>query len=98
MKRIAVPCLGVILLPAMLGGQQPSPSASPSARNPITQTVKGFGYLGGWLLAAFDSIPASQYGFRPTPPQQTVGHIAQHLENANYQLCARFSGRVWRAT
>src|SRR5687767_9971085 len=94
MKRICVPCLGVILLPAMLGAQQPSPSGSPPVQNPITQTVKGFSYLGGWLLAAFDSIPATQYGFRPTPAQQTIGHIAQHLENANYQLCARFSGRV----
>ena len=42
---------------------------------------------------AFDSIPGSQYGFRPTPVQQSVGHIAQHLENANYQLCSTFGDR-----
>ena len=42
---------------------------------------------------AFDSIPASQYGFRPTPAQQSIGHIAQHLEDANYQLCALFGNQ-----
>lgn len=39
---------------------------------------------------AFDSIPAKQYGFRPTPVQQSIGYIAQHLENANYELCSLF--------
>jgi uncharacterized damage-inducible protein DinB len=83
----------VLLVPVMLRAQEQSRSAPPP-QNPITESMKGFGYFGGWLYAAFDSIPASQYGFRPTPAQQTVGHIAQHLEHANYQLCARFSGRV----
>jgi hypothetical protein len=44
---------------------------------------------GGWLLAAFDSIPSSRYDYRPTPAQQSVGYVAQHLENANYSLCER---------
>ena len=47
--------------------------------------------FGSRLVAAFDSIPASRYSYRPTPPQQTIGYIAQHLEQANYGLCARFS-------
>ena len=46
--------------------------------------------FGSRLVAAFDSIPASRYNYRPTPPQQTIGYIAQHLENANYSLCERF--------
>jgi len=45
--------------------------------------------FGSRLVAAFDSIPAARYGYRPTPSQQTVGYIAQHLEDANYELCAR---------
>ena len=43
--------------------------------------------FGNMLASAFDSIPASRYDFRPTPVQQSIGYIAQHLERANYDLC-----------
>ena len=86
---IAIACL---CLPAVLSAQQPAAPTTARAPNPITETLQGFSYYGGWLLAAFDSIPASSYGFRPTPSQQSVGYIAQHLEDANYQLCGRFGG------
>jgi uncharacterized damage-inducible protein DinB len=91
-KRTPTLMLGCLVLPMTLAAQQPSTPAAHPPENPISETVRGFGYYGGWLLAAFDSIPASQYGFRPTPSQQSVGYIAQHLENANYELCARFGG------
>jgi hypothetical protein len=81
-----------VILPAAVGAQQPSAARSQPPASPITDTFKGFGYYGGWLLAAFDSIPASRYGFKPTPAQQSVGYIAQHLENANYQLCDIIGG------
>jgi len=45
---------------------------------------------GSLLVRAFDSIPASRYDFRPTPVQQSIGYIAQHLERANYDLCGTF--------
>jgi len=48
--------------------------------------------FGGQLVQAFDSIPASRYGYRPTPAQQSIGYVAQHLEDANYALCDRFGG------
>lgn len=77
------------LLPIQLQGQQVSAAQSPPNR--VAQTFKAFGRpYGAWLLAAFESIPASSYDYRPTPVQQSVGYIAQHLEDANYQLCERF--------
>jgi len=77
------------LVPLQLHGQQVSTAQPPANR--VAQTFKSFGRpYGGWLLIAFDSIPASQYDFRPTPVQQSIGYIAQHLEDANYQLCERF--------
>jgi hypothetical protein len=45
---------------------------------------------GALLARAFDSIPASRYDYRPTPKQQSIGYIAQHLERANYELCGIF--------
>ena len=49
--------------------------------------------FGGRLVEAFKGIPAAKYGYRPAPSQQTVGYIAQHLENANYSLCERLGAR-----
>jgi hypothetical protein len=48
-------------------------------------------YYGGRLVQAFDSIPANRYDYQPTPAQQTIGFVAQHLEDANYGLCSRFA-------
>jgi uncharacterized damage-inducible protein DinB len=84
-----------LLVPVSLHAQQPT--TPPASANPIAETFRGFGYYGGWLIAAFDSIPASRYEYKPTPPQQSIGYIAQHLENANYALCEVLGGRK-RAT
>jgi hypothetical protein len=55
----------------------------------IMQFVRFADIFGSRLVAAFESIPEAQYAYRPTPTQQTVGYIAQHLEDANYGLCAQ---------
>jgi hypothetical protein len=90
--------LGVLLAaPLTLSAQQRPPIDRPSPSNGVARTFLSYGQpYGGWILMALDSIPASQYGFRPTAPQQRIGHIAQHLESANYALCSRF-GAVQRA-
>jgi hypothetical protein len=68
---------------------QASPSFAPNAI--ILQFERFADIYGTQLATAFDSIPAAKYDFRPTPIQQTVGYIAQHLENANYALCGQLS-------
>ena len=86
-RRLIV--VGVVALPMALAAQQPS-AATP---DPITASFKAFHTrYGAWLTAAFDSIPASKYSYKPTPAQLTIGYIAQHLEDANYQLCALMNG------
>ena len=47
---------------------------------------------------SFDSIPAALYGYKPTSGQLSIGAIAEHLEHANYQLCAHFSGQTYNMT
>jgi len=92
MTRIHVLVMAAMCLPTALSAQQ-SPAPAQPATNPIVQSFRDFGgHYGGLLLVAFDSIPASRYGYRPTPSQQSVGHIAQHLESANYTLCERIGG------
>ena len=74
-------------LPASLAAQSP---ARPEPRNDVMLAFENFALIfGSRLVAAFDSIPAARYDYRPTPPQQTIGYIAQHLEDANYGLCER---------
>lgn len=90
MKQIRFLTAGLFVLPIALSAQQPSPPATP---DPITASFKAFHTrYGAWLTAAFDSVPASKYSYKPTPAQLTIGYIAQHLEDANYQLCALMNG------
>lgn len=42
------------------------------------------------LAQAFDSIPESKFGYKPTPAQLTIGYIAQHLASDNYLFCNAF--------
>jgi uncharacterized damage-inducible protein DinB len=86
MTRIARLAVAALLLPTVASAQ-----VSPAAPgNPITASFQFISLrFGGWLQTAFDSIPASKYAYRPTPPQNSIGSIAQHLEDANYALCDR---------
>ena len=76
---------------AWTAGSAQQPAGQPAA-NPIVQSFTNTLPYGRWLIEAFDSIPESKYSYKPMPVQQSVGYIAQHLENANYQLCERMSG------
>ena len=78
-----------LVLPTVLAAQSSSTRASPDRTMLAFETFADV--YGSRLVAAFDSIPATQYGYRPTAPQQTIGYIAQHLEDANYGLCERLS-------
>jgi hypothetical protein len=76
-----------LCIPVALPAQQP---AAPSA-NPITDAFRGrIMTFHRNLAQAFDSIPADKFGYKPTPAQQTVGYIAQHLANDNYLFCNTF--------
>ena len=79
-----------LAFPATLAGQSPAAPRVPDGV--VVQFVRFADIFGSRLVAAFDSIPAARYDYRPTPTQQTIGFIAQHLENANYALCERIGG------
>src|SRR5690349_23196090 len=86
----------VLGLPAALGSQAPVARTVPDG---VVLTYSRFADIfGGRLIAAFDSIPESKYSYRPMPVQQTIGYIAQHLENANYELCQRLGPLKWVRT
>ncbi len=75
-----------LALSASLGAQQPTPPA-----NPITTAFRGrITGLQRNIAQAFDSIPESKFGFKPTQAQLTIGYIAQHVANDNYLYCDAF--------
>jgi uncharacterized damage-inducible protein DinB len=85
--RISRTALLALVLPLGLAAQPP---AAPPA-NPITAAFRGRTMaLQRNLAQAFDSIPESKFGYRPTAAQLTVGYIAQHLASDNYLFCNAF--------
>lgn len=77
-----------LALPVSLAAQQPS--STPPA-NPITTSFRGrIMALHRNLAQAFDSIPESKFSYKPTPAQQTIGYIAQHLVSDNTFFCNLF--------
>ena len=76
-----------LILPSALAAQPSATRVPPDGV--MLAFVRFADIFGSRLVAAFDSIPASRYDYRPMPTQQTIGYIAQHLEDANYSLCER---------
>jgi hypothetical protein len=85
MKTLHIALL-TLALPVSLAAQQPAPTANPITTAFRTRTL---GQQRN-LALAFDSIPESKFGFRPTPAQLTIGYIAQHLASDNYFFCNNF--------
>ena len=80
-----------LALPASLAAQQPQPN-QPSVGGPMTTVFRNRTMTFQRNLAqAFDSIPESLFGYKPTPAQMTIGDIAQHLSSDNYFYCGNFS-------
>jgi hypothetical protein len=82
--RIAI---ASVVFPVALAAQQP---ATPQA-NPVTAVFKA--RIGGaqrLIAQAFDSIPESKFGYKPTPAQLSFGYIAQHIASDNYLFCSNF--------
>jgi len=97
MRRYALAVLSLVF-PAVLESQTRA-AASPPPLDGVMITFARFADIfGGRLVLAFDSIPASKYDYRPTPAQQTIGYIAQHVEAANYGLCSQFANMHPRLT
>ena len=77
-----------LALPASLAAQQPQPNQQ---GGPITTVFRNRAVTFHRNLAqAFDSIPESKFGYKPTPAQMTIGDIAQHLSSDNYFYCGNF--------
>jgi hypothetical protein len=86
MKPLRIAIAG-LTFPIALAAQQP---ATPQA-NPMTATFKSrIATFHRNIAQAFDSIPESKFGYKPTPAQLTFGFIAQHVASDSYVYCSNF--------
>jgi len=86
MKPLRIAIAG-LTLPVALAAQQP---ATPQA-NPMTATFKSrIATFHRNIAQAFDSIPESKFGYKPTPAQLTIGYVAQHVASDSYVYCSNF--------
>ena len=78
----------LLAIPAVLAAQ--GGGGAPPA-NPITTVLKNRTLgLQRNIAQAFDSIPESKFGYKPTPAQLTIGYIAQHVASDDYLFCNAF--------
>ncbi len=91
MRRLGVLFVVFSFAPVLPAFAQQMPADSSRSETRMADSFRGISALfASRLVQAFDSIPEVKYGFAPTPAQQTVGYVAQHLVDANYALCERF--------
>jgi uncharacterized damage-inducible protein DinB len=89
MKRIAFGFLALVILPAAVSAQQ---SAAPAA-NPVSDAVRRLVATESKnIIAGAEAMPADKYDFRPTPQQNTFGHLVVHMIGANYFMCSAIGG------
>jgi hypothetical protein len=86
--RIARFAFVALLAPIALSAQQPATSLPP---NPMTASFRTrIAGLHRNIAQAFDSIPESKFGYKPTPAQLSIGYIAQHIASDDYFFCNNF--------
>lgn len=88
MKTSRALLLVALALPAAMAHAQ---QAATPAANPITTAFRNRTMnLRRNIAQAFDSIPESKFGYKPTAAQLTIGYIAQHVAEDNYFFCNNF--------
>jgi hypothetical protein len=86
MKSLRIAIAG-LALPIVVAAQQPATSQA----NAMTAAFKTrIATLHRNVAQAFDSIPESKFGYKPTPAQLTFGYIAQHVASDSYVYCSNF--------
>lgn len=77
--------LVLTVVPALLAAQAaPSPIADAFRTYEARSARK--------LVAAFETMPADKYGYKPTPAQMSVAGVALHLAEGNDFFCSTLTG------
>jgi uncharacterized damage-inducible protein DinB len=68
-------------------------SAAPNPASPVSQAVRASaGRAATNFIAAAEDMPASKYGFKPTPAQMSFGDAIAHMAGGNDAFCSSIGG------
>jgi hypothetical protein len=73
-----------------------SPAASPQStapvKNPVTTVLRTvLTRQQKNIPAAIDAMPADKFSYKPTDDQITFAHLAVHIAQSNYSMCAKIA-------
>jgi uncharacterized damage-inducible protein DinB len=69
------------------------PQQNAAAANPVSDAVRQLVATESKnIIAGAEAMPADKYDFRPTPAQNTFGHLVVHMIGANYYMCSAIGG------
>ena len=86
----------VVFLAAVPGSAQTSDGGFGEVASPsMAAVVKSMHVIIRRNLAeAADSMPADEYGFKPTPEVRSFGQLIGHVANANFYFCSQAKGEA----
>lgn len=76
--------LALLAAPTLARAQAPAVVAT-AFRNDASEKARN-------LIAAAETMPAEDYGFKPTPAQMTFGDVVLHVAQGNDFLCGAIGG------
>jgi hypothetical protein len=108
MNRGILVISGLVLIVASIAGAQSAPPAANGARGAqqgamqqpaappndavFTAVQQLVTTMTKNIEAGADEMPADKYNFKPTPAQNTFGHLVVHMIGANYRFCTIMTG------
>ncbi len=82
--------LAAVLIVGFTAGAQQTPQTE---ANPVSNGLRRLEATEAKnTVAAVASMPADKFDFRPTPQQNTFGHLVAHMIQMNYVFCPMISG------
>lgn len=83
-NRSCLLLLTLLAAPSLAAAQAPAVVAT-AFRNDANEKARN-------LVAAAETMPAEDYGFKPTPAQMTFGDVVLHVAQGNDFLCGAIGG------
>ena len=84
-RQVLLIALAIWSLAATGAAQAPVAPVSEAVRSAVAHAATNF-------IAAAEEMPASKYGFRPTPAQMSFGDVIGHMGAGNDALCSSIGG------